>query len=143
MSIEPISIDIEAPPANVFAVLCDVESWPEWNASVTSVKRMDEGAFRLGSRALVRQPALKPAVWKVTALAHGRRFTWVTVNPGVRTEGDHVIEPAGAGSRVTLSLRFSGLLAPLVSRIYRGLSRRFLSLEAQGLKARCEGRAIA
>jgi uncharacterized membrane protein len=143
MSVEPISIDIEAPPAEVFAVLRDVESWPEWNASVTSVKRMDEGAFGLGSRALVRQPGLKPAVWQVAAFADGRRFTWATVNPGVRTEGDHVIEPAGAGSRVTLSLRFSGLLAPLVSRIHRGLSGRFLLLEARGLKARCGSRASA
>jgi hypothetical protein len=138
MSVEPISIDIEAPPAKIFAVLCDVESWPEWNASVTSITRMDKGAFGLGSRALVQQPGLKPAVWQVIAFADGRRFTWVTVNPGIRTEGDHVIDPAGAGSRVTLSLRFSGLLAPLVRRIYRGLSGRLLLLEAEGLKARCE-----
>jgi hypothetical protein len=143
MSLERISIDIAAAPADVFAVLCDVESWPEWTASVTSVKRMEGGPFGPGSRALVRQPRLRPAVWQVTAFVDGRRFTWATVNPGVRTDGDHVIEPVGTGSRVTLSLRFSGFLAPLVGRIYRGLSRRYLSLEAQGLKARCESRAIA
>jgi uncharacterized membrane protein len=143
MSVESFSIDIEAPPAKVFAVLCDVEAWPEWNASVTSLKRMDEGPFGLGSRATVVQPKLRPAVWQVTAFAEGSRFTWVTAGPGILTEGDHVINPAGEGSRVTLTLRFSGLLAPLVSRIYRKLSRRYLALEAHGLKARCENRAAA
>jgi hypothetical protein len=82
-------------------------------------------------------------VWQVTAFVENSRLTWVSVNPGIRTEGDHVIDPAGAGSRVTLSLRFSGLLAPLISRIYRRLCQRFLTLEAKGLKAQCEKPATA
>jgi uncharacterized membrane protein len=143
MSVNTVAIDIEAPPAEVFAVLRDVEAWPEWTSSVTSIKRLGDGPFGLGSRALVLQPRLRPAVWQVTAFVEGSRFTWVTVNPGIQTEADHVIDPAGAGSRVTLFLRFSGLLAPLFSRIYRRLSQRYISLEAHGLKTRCESRAVA
>jgi uncharacterized membrane protein len=138
MRADSIAIDIEAPPAAVFAVLRDVEAWPEWTASMTSIKRMDEGPFGIGSRAMVRQPGLRPAVWQITAFVDGRRFTWVTGGPGVQVEADHVIDPSGAGSRVTLTFRFSGFLAPLLRLTHGGLVRRYLSLEANGLKSRCE-----
>ena len=43
-----------------------------------------------------------------------------------------------SGSRVTLSLDFSGILGPLVARLTRGLNARYLALEAQGLKKHTE-----
>jgi hypothetical protein len=142
MSVSSISIDIEAAPAKVFAVLCDVEAWREWNALVTSIRRMGEGPFGVGSRAVVRQPGLRPAVWEVTAFVEGVRFAWVTTGPGLRVTGDHVIAPAGAG-RVTLSLAFSGLVAALLSGILSTVSRRYLAAEAEGLKMQCERRSVA
>jgi hypothetical protein len=139
MSVTSMSIDIEASPARVFAVLSHVDAWPEWNASVTGIERIGEGPFGAGSRAVVRQPGLRPAVWQVTASIEDARFTWVTASPGLRVTGDHVIASAGAGSRVTLSLRFAGLLAPVLGRMLGRLSRRYLAAEAEGLKMRCEG----
>ena len=41
-----------------------------------------------------------------------------------------------SGSRATLSVRFEGLLAPPVARATRNLNRRYLELEAAGLRAR-------
>lgn len=41
-----------------------------------------------------------------------------------------------SGPRATLLLRFEGLLAPLVARVTRNLNRRYLELEAAGLRAR-------
>ena len=45
------------------------------------------------------------------------------------------------GSRVTVSLKFAGPLAGVVTRFSRGLTERYLALEAEGLKARAEGAA--
>jgi len=134
-----IVVDVKASPDRVLAVLCDVERWPEWTSTMTSVRRMDDGPFAVGSRARVRQPKLLAAVWQVTELDEKRSFTWVTRSPGVQLEARHWVEAGRAGSRVTLSFRFSGLLGPVVARLYRGLSQRYLATEAEGLRKRCDG----
>jgi hypothetical protein len=50
----------------------------------------------------------------------------------------HRTEAAGAKTRVTLSLGFSGLLGPLLAGVYRGLSQRYLAAEGKGLRERRE-----
>jgi len=134
-----VTIDVDATPERVFAVLCDVETWPQWTATVTSVQRLDSGPFALGSRARVQQPKLMPAVWQVTEMDATRGFTWVTRSPGMQITAGHAIQKRGTGSRVVLSLVFSGLLGSLAARLYGSVSRRYLETEARSLKARSEG----
>ena len=131
-----IAIEIPAPTDRVWAVMSDVERWPEWTPTVTSIERLDQGPLVVGSRARIRQPRLPPATWRVTELVPGRSFTWVTHSPGVLVIAHHGVESAGDGTRAVLSLRFSGLLGPLVARMTRGLNERYLGMEANGLKAR-------
>ena len=132
------AVDIRAAPERVAAVLFDVERWPEWTSTVTSSQRLDPGPFAVGSRARVRQPKLAPAIWRVAELDPMTGFLWVSQTPGLRMTAGHRIAASGEGSRVTLSFQFSGLLGPLVARIYRGLIKRYLAIEAAGLKGRCE-----
>jgi uncharacterized protein YndB with AHSA1/START domain len=132
------AVHIEAPPEKVFAVLCDVERWPEWTPTMISVRRLDSGPFAIGSSAQVRQPKLRPNVWRVTELQDGRNFTWTTHSPGLRMTAGHLIEPKGDGSRVELTFELSGLIAPVVSRLYGGLIERYITTESQGLKKRSE-----
>jgi uncharacterized protein YndB with AHSA1/START domain len=131
-----ITIDIAAPPERVWAVMADVERWPEWTPSVTRIQRLDPGPLAVGSRARIRQPGLPPAIWHVSELVEGRSFTWVTRSPGVRVMARHGVEPIAGGTRATLSLRFSGLLGAVVARMTRRLNERYLALEAQGLSER-------
>ncbi len=42
---------IDAPPEVVWRVMTDVERWPEWTLTAERIERLDEGDFRLGSRA--------------------------------------------------------------------------------------------
>jgi uncharacterized protein YndB with AHSA1/START domain len=131
-----ITTDIPAVPSRVWAILVDVERWPEWTPSVTRVMRLEQGPLAVGSRARIHQPRLLPATWRIVELAEGRRFAWVTGGPGVRAVAEHSVEPIDRGSRVTLSVRFEGLLASLVARLTRDLNRRYLELEAAGLRER-------
>lgn len=132
------TIDIEAVPDRVWTVVCDVERWPEWTPSVTHIERLDAGPLAVGSRARVRQPRLAPAVWEVTALDEGRSFTWVTRAPGVLVSAYHGVAPRADGARATLTLEMSGPFGSLLAWLLRGLNRRYLGLEAQGLKRRSE-----
>jgi len=36
-------VDIAAPPGGVWAVIADVERWPEWTPTVTRLQRLDRG----------------------------------------------------------------------------------------------------
>jgi uncharacterized protein YndB with AHSA1/START domain len=134
------TIDIAARVEHVFAVYTDVEHWPDWTRSVTSVERLDPGSLRVGSRARIRQPRLPVAVWEVTDLAPGRSFTWMARGPGIVTTGNHVVKPVGGGDRVTVtaSLEQGGVLGPLVGLLTKRLTNRYLDMEVNGLKAHCE-----
>jgi uncharacterized membrane protein len=132
-----VTVSIDAPPEKVFAVLRDVERWPEWTSTMISVQRVESGPFAVGSTAHVRQPKLRPAVWRVTELEDGRNFTWATRSPGLCMSAGHLIEPQGPGSRVTLSFELSGFAAPVISLLYRSLIERYITTESQGLKKRC------
>ena len=134
-----IAVDIKAPPDRVWAVMRDIERWPEWTPTVTSIRRLDAGTLAVGSRALIRQPKLPPARWQVTELDEdARTFTWMTRGPGMRLMARHWVEDNGSGSRATLSIQFSGLLGPLFARLTRDLNDRYLALEANGLRERSE-----
>ena len=134
-----ISVDIEAPPTRVWPVVRDVEHWPEWTASIRSIERLDTGSFAVGSRARVRQPRTLPAVWEVTAIDEGRAFTWVTRSLGANATAHHIVDARGNGSRVTLSVSYGGPLGGMLGQLLRGLTQRYLALEAAGLKRRCDG----
>jgi uncharacterized membrane protein len=93
------TIDVAAPAQLLFEVYTDVERWPEWTASVTSVERLDQGPLSVGSRARIKQPRLPAAVWEVTEVVAGHSFTWMARGPGIITTGSHVVPRQRVGAR--------------------------------------------
>ena len=84
---------IDSPTQPIAEVLFDVARWPEWTPTIDAVERLDEGPFRVGSRAKVRQPRLPRAEWQVTEVVDGRSFTWEATGPGLRTIARHEVVP--------------------------------------------------
>ena len=105
-----ISVDIAASPETVWSVMSDVEHWHEWTASVRSIRLLDKGPLRVGSRALIRQPRFPPAAWTVTAIDPGRSFTWKSGGPGLRVFANHRVVPVTGGTQATLALHYEGVL---------------------------------
>lgn len=135
-------ISIDAPSDVVWEVMSDVRRWPEWTDSVTSVEALQDGALQVGARFRVRQPRLPQAVWEVTEVLPGSSFTWVNRSPGLTSTGTHSVQrPAGGGgTTAVLAIEQTGALA-FLARLLTGLTRRYVRMEAAGLKVRSEQRA--
>lgn len=135
-------IEIRVPPSSVWSVLLDVERWPEWTTSVTSIQRMEVGPISMGSRARIWQPRLRPAVWCVTSLDERRRiFAWTTRAFGLKIIGRHQVEAVQNYTRLILSVEYSGPLSSVAARLYGDLSRDYVAREGNGLKNFCENLA--
>jgi len=132
------SVTIAAPAREVFDIYVDVERWPEWTETMTTVQRLEPGPLVVGARARIKQPRLRKAVWEVTDFEPGRFFTWVSRMPGLVITARHVVTQAGDETNVTLSVEQSGLLAPVVGPLTKRLTERYLAIEGAGLKRLCE-----
>ncbi|MFF8430505.1 SRPBCC family protein [Streptomyces sp. NPDC016566] len=134
-----VTVNVAAASERVWAVLADVEGWPRWTLSKAGVRLLSEGPVVVGSEAEVRRPKLGPEVWQVTAMEAGRGFEWRSQNPVFTTISTYRIEPLGADrSRVVLGLQQKGFMAPLLALPYGRLTRRYVDMEAAGLKRYCE-----
>lgn len=137
-------ITIAAEPPVIWRVLTDVERWPEWTPAVTSLEALTTGGFAPQARYRIKQPWLLPTLLTVELVDEGRRFLWATTSPGLRFEGDHLIEPANDGTAtVTLEARFTGVAGEVAGRLSRGLVQKYVTMEAEGLKRRAEAYAKA
>jgi uncharacterized membrane protein len=132
-------IEIDAPPALVWDVFSDVERWPEWTASVTRLTALDGQGLAVGKRFEIKQPRLPKLVWEVTKVDDGASWTWEQRSPGGRTIAVHeVVAQPGGRTLVRQCLDQRGPIGALVGRLMRGTTKRYLELEARGLKARSE-----
>jgi hypothetical protein len=133
------SIDIDAPQIKAWAVVTDVEHWPERTASITSVELLNNPPFGLSSRARIRQPRLPVATWTVTQYHAPWFFEWVNKSPIVTTFAGHRVLAVGDNaSRLTLSLEWRGIATPLLVLLYGKLTQRYLTMECEGMKRAAE-----
>src|ERR1700733_4073744 len=133
------SVEIEAPAQLVWDVYSNVEHWPEWTASVTSLTGLDGPALAVGRRFAIKQPGMAKLVWTVTEIDPGSSWTWVQRAPASLVTARHdVIAQPGGRTLVRQQLDQGGALGALVGRLMVKKTKRFLELEAQGLKARSE-----
>ncbi|WP_421733702.1 SRPBCC family protein [Cellulomonas sp.] len=132
------AVTIAASPERVWAVVVDVERWPERIPTVDSVERLDDGPLAVGSRTRLQQPRLSPAVWTVTELVDGSSYTWESRSPGVTITASHVVERHTEGSRLTLALTVSGPLSGVGWLMTRSLTRRYVETEAASISRAAE-----
>jgi Polyketide cyclase / dehydrase and lipid transport len=135
------TVSVDAAVADVAEVLHAVERWPSWNPAVSRVHRHSAGPLAVGAAVTVKQPRLPAARWTVTAL-DGSGFAWTSSSLGVRSTGEHWARETGDGrTTVTLALTLSGPLARLTGTIYARLIRRYVRMEADGLRREVQRRA--
>lgn len=130
-------ISIAAPIEKVFAVLCDVEKWSEWTKSIKKTELITSGGFKVGAKIKIYQPRLLPAVWTVTEISQNR-VIWTKDSPGLKVNATHILESTNDGTSFVNSITFEGFLAALVLQVSRSLTKKYIAMEANGLKNVCE-----
>lgn len=134
-------VEIEAPPAAVWAVLADTDRYSEWNPFVRRLSgELREGA---GLDVRITPPGGRPMTFKPTVLAvePQRELRWLGrfLLPGL-FDGEHSfeLEPLGDGrTRFTQRERFSGILVGLLKRSLGKTQLGFEQMNA-ALKSRVE-----
>jgi uncharacterized membrane protein len=132
------SVRIAAPADEIWRVLADVERWPEWTASMQRVERLDDGEFTVGSRARVRQPKLRPAIFEVTESTPGESFVWRARVSGTEMLAGHYLRPDGDATLTRLTFDHTGALAGVIDLFYGKLIREYVGMETAGLRRHCE-----
>src|SRR4051812_1919986 len=132
------TVTIAALPAVVWAVVVDVERWPERIPTVDAAERLDPGPLAVGSRTRLQQPRLPAAVWTVTELPNESAYTWTSSSPGPTITATHAVEPHPDGSLLTLSLTMSGPLSGLGWLLTRARTKRYVETEAASIKSVAE-----
>jgi uncharacterized membrane protein len=133
------SVEIDAPAATVWDVFADVERWPEWTASVERIVALDGPGIEVGKRFEIKQPRLPNLVWEVTELEPGRSWSWRHRRTGATTVATHEVVPQDSGpTLVRQRIDQRGPIGVAVGLHMLRLTKRYLRLEADGLKARSE-----
>ena len=122
-----------------WSALTAVTTWPDWTPSMRLVEPLDSPEIAVGHRFRITQPGLPRIVWTVTEVRADESFLWTAKSPGVHTTAFHRLADApGGGTRITIGIAQSGPLAGLVGALLGAKTRRYLGLEAAGLKAASE-----
>jgi uncharacterized membrane protein len=131
-------VEIEASPAAVWDIYAEVERWPDWTASIKSVVGLDGPEIAVGHRFEIRQPRFPKLVWVVTAVQPGVSWTWQQKSFGGTTVASHELTSTGSRTIVGQRIEQRGPIGVTVGLMIRGLTKRYLMMEAEGLRARVE-----
>jgi uncharacterized membrane protein len=133
------SIDIDAQQERVWEVLSDLEAWPRRIETVDVVELLTPAPISKGSRVRLKQPKLPEGTWDITVWDAPSYFEWRQKSGGITSVAGHRVEMLEEGrSRLTVSLDMRGPLIPVIGLFYRGLTNRYMTIEAQGMKRAAE-----
>ena len=130
----------KAAPDQVWAVLSDLDAWPEVLPTVDRVEREGPAApHGVGTAYYVEQPRLRRARWEVTEWTPGKGFTWTSSAPGLSMTATHEVSatPSG-GTEIVLGMHWSGLLSGPLGLLYGRMTRSYMEAEAAAFAARAE-----
>jgi hypothetical protein len=122
-----------AAPEQLWAVVADVDRWPDLIEVYDDVRRTRSGPLELGEEVQVKQQGLAAGTWTVTSYDEGRAFVWEQRQRGVVIVGGHTVQPDPVGSRLVLTLEMSGPWARAASLVLGRRARRYVDLECERL----------
>ena len=130
---------IAAPPEQVWAVLADLASYPQWNP----LFREASGQLSAGSRVTLKgahpvNGRLMTVKVQVLAAKPATELRWVSSLPGIMT-GEHsfTLTPSDGGTRLVQTETYRGLLAHFSAKTISRTQASFQALN-EAIKQRAE-----
>ena len=140
------SITVDAPPADVMAVIADFESYPEWTGAVKSAEVLETDAddrpvrarFALDAGA-IRDTYVLDYTWDVDAEGAGS-LSWTLVESTVlkALDGTYELHPVDGGTAVRYALAVD-LRVPMLGMLRRKAEKVIIDTALNELKKRVEG----
>lgn len=141
------SASVAAPPADVLAVIADLESYPEWAGGVKEVEVLASRAGRPArARFVVDNGPIKDTyvldyTWKVAKAGTGT-VSWTLVEADIikKLDGSYEVAASGDGSTVTYRLGVD-VRIPMLGMLKRKAEKVIIDTALKELTKRVEGSA--
>jgi len=131
------SVEIDAPPEKVWALVNELEEWPQWIPSIKKIEKLSEGTLGVGSqiRVTAKSTITIKLLMTITEFVPGQRAVMQGKVLGTKMTRYYTFEPVNHRTRLTAGGEVSGLLACLVRRGGQALSEEIV----QAAKRKIEG----
>jgi ribosome-associated toxin RatA of RatAB toxin-antitoxin module len=136
------SITVDAPAADVMAVIADFPSYPEWVAAAKEVEVVDAGDDGRAQRVrfVLDAGAVKDDYVLDYTWDGDRKVSWTLVSSQLmkRQDGSYTLEETGSGTEVTYAITIDTKM-PLLGMMKRKAEKVILDTALKELKKRVEG----
>ena len=131
------TVEIDAPPEKVWALVNELEEWPQWISSIKRIEKLSEGPLGEGSQIRVTAKATITVslLMTITEFVPGQRAVLQGKRLGTKMTRYYTFEPVNGGTRLTAGGEVSGLLAFLARRGGQAVSEEIV----QAAKRKIEG----
>ena len=138
MSIEH-SVLINSTPEKVFAIYKDVNSWAQWDPDIEAVGM--DGDFQAGTTGWIKPVGAPKTRTRLISVNEPDGFVVESKLPFCTICFEHALVPEASTTKATHRVSFTGLLAPLFSRLIGGKIKNGINGTMQGLKHYAESQA--
>jgi carbon monoxide dehydrogenase subunit G len=136
------SITVDAPSADVMAVIADFASYPQWVAAAKKVEVVETGDDGRARRVrfLLDAGAVKDDYVLDYSWDGDRKVSWTLVDSQLmkRQDGSYTLEESGGGTEVTYAITIDTKM-PLLGMMKRKAEKVILDTALKELKKRVEG----
>ena len=136
------SIDINADPKTIMAVIEDYDAYPEWAGQIKKVEVRERGDDKRGKKVyyeVSQGPMKADYVLEYTYKPNDGGVSWIFVEGhGLRDlQGDYTLEPKGDQTHVTYKAKVD-ITLPMLGMIKRKMEKVVIDTALKGLKKRVE-----
>jgi carbon monoxide dehydrogenase subunit G len=112
------SVVINATPEKVFALVDNLEEWPQWIPSIKRIEKLSDGPLKEGSqiRVTAKSVVTVKLLMTITEFVPGQRGVMQGKVLGVRMTRYYTFESVEGGTKLTAGGEVSGILALFIRR---------------------------